>query len=89
MTDPSSELPSIGGGRRMFGGLGGVGGRAGMFDYDETYLRNAKAELAKLNAINEPGIGGDEEEKKEEDGRSMLEVMQEKRKATEASLAAA
>jgi len=68
----TSGLPSIGGGRRPFGGLGGVGNRAGMFDYDESYLKNAQADLAKLNAISEPGIGGDEEEKKEEDSRSML-----------------
>ena len=27
-------LPSIGGGRRPFGGLGGVGSRAGAFDVD-------------------------------------------------------
>lgn len=81
-------LPSIGGGRKPFGGLGGVGNRAGMFDYDETYLRNAQKDLAKLNAINEPNIGG-EEEKKEEDTRSMLQVMQDKRKAQEAANAAA
>jgi hypothetical protein len=59
-----------------------------MFDYDETYLRNAQKDLAKLNAINEPNIGG-EEEKKEEDTRSMLQVMQDKRKAQEAANAAA
>lgn len=67
----TSGLPSIGAGRRPFGGLGGIGNRGGMFDYDETYLKNAQAELAKLNAISEPGIGGEEEEKKE-DTRSML-----------------
>ena len=80
-------LPSLGG-KRAFGGLGGVHGRAGAFDMDESYLRRAQAELAKLNAINEPNIGG-EEEKKEEDTRTMLQVMQDKRKATEASLASA
>lgn len=82
-------LPSIGGGKRMFGGLGGVHGRAGAFDIDETYLKRAQDELKKLNAINEPDIGGLEEEKKEEDTRSMMQVMQDKRKAAEAALAAA
>ena len=67
----TSELPSIGGGRQgWFSGLGGVGNRAGRFDYDEAYLKKAQAELAKLNAINEPGIGGEEEKK--EDTRTML-----------------
>lgn len=66
-------LPSIGGGAgRMYSGLGGVHGRAGAFDLDETYLKRAQAELKKLNAINEPDIGGVEEEKKEEDSRSMM-----------------
>lgn len=68
----TEALPSIGGGRRPFG-LGGVSNRTGMFDFDDQYLKNAQADLRKLNAINEPGIAGDEEEKKEEhDGRSML-----------------
>ena len=31
----ASGLPSIGAGRRPFGGLGGIGNRAGMFDFDE------------------------------------------------------
>jgi len=39
--------------------------------------------------IEEPDFGqNDEEEKKEEDGRTMLEVMQSKRMATEAALKA-
>ncbi len=38
-----------------------------------------------MNKIGEPEF---EEEKKEEDNRSMLQVMQDKRKATEATLAA-
>ena len=75
---PVGGLPSLGGGRKPFG-LGGVHGRAGAFDYDQNLLNQAKA-LDELNRINEPGIGGVEEEKKEEDGRSMLEVMQAKRK---------
>ena len=90
----TSELPSLGGGaslgglpslgagpgRRPFGGLGGVGSRAGAFDLDPEALKRANAELAKLNKIGEPDF---EEEKKEEapDGRTMLQVMQDKRKA--------
>jgi len=58
---PIGELPGIGGGRKAFGGLGGVHGRAGAFDLDETYLKRAQAELRKLNAIGEPGF--EEEEK--------------------------
>ena len=50
-------------------------------------MRKAQAELAKLNAIAEPGIGGEEEKK--EDTRSMLQVMQDKRKAAEAANAKA
>ena len=47
---PPSDLPSLGaGGPRTFGGLGGVHGRAGAFDYDEKFLLNAKRDLAKLN----------------------------------------
>ena len=90
----TSELPSLGGsslgglpslgsgppGRRPFGGLGGVGNRAGAFDLDPEALKRANAELAKLNQIGEPEF---EEEKKEEapDNRSMMQVMQDKRKA--------
>jgi acyl-CoA reductase-like NAD-dependent aldehyde dehydrogenase len=76
------------GGRRPFGGLGGVGNRAGAFDLDPEALKRANAELAKLNKIGEPDF---EEEKKEEapDNRSMMQVMQDKRRATEAANAAA
>ena len=81
-------LPSIGGGRSKFGGLGGVHGRAGAFDIDEKYLKQAQAELAKMNRINDPNIGDEEEEKKEEDTRTFAQVMADKRKATEADLAA-
>ena len=34
------DLPSIGA-KPRFGGLGGVGNRAGAFDFDQTYLQNA------------------------------------------------
>ena len=80
------SLPSIGA-KPRFGGLGGVGNRAGAFDFDKTYLDNAQKELNKLNKIAD--YSNLEEEKKEEDTRSMLQVMQDKRKRTEASLAAA
>jgi len=68
---PPSDLPSIGGGPRQFGGLGGVYGRQGTFDYDEKFLKNAKKDLANLNRIEEPDFGQQEEEKKEEDTRTM------------------
>ena len=71
LPDIGSSLPGIGGGRK-FGGLGGVYGRAGAFDVDENSLKRAKQDLAKLNKIEEPDFGQFEEEKKEEDGRSML-----------------
>ena len=48
-------------------------------------MKQAQAELRKLNQIGEPEF----EEEKKEDTRSMLQVMQDKRKATEAQLAAA
>jgi hypothetical protein len=67
-------LPSIGGGRAGFTGLGGVFGRQGGFDVDPAALAKANAELAKLNKINDYSHLA-EEEKKEEDGRSMLQVM--------------
>lgn len=97
----TSELPSLGGGASLSGlpslgsgmgrkpfGLGGVGSRAGAFDLDPEALKRANAELAKLNKIGDYDF---EEEKKEEapDGRSMMQVMQDKRKATEAANAAA
>ena len=87
---PSSlgGLPSLGGGARKPFGLGGVGSRGGAFDLDPEALKRANAELAKLNRIGEPDF---EEEKKEEvaDDRTMLQVMQDKRKAQEAANAAA
>ena len=43
-------------------------------------MKQAQAELRKLNQIGEPEF----EEEKKEDTRSMLQVMQDKRKATEA-----
>lgn len=58
-----------------------------MFEVDPAALERANAALARLNK----GPNYDhliEEEKKEEDGRSMLEVMREKREAAEAALAA-
>ena len=70
------------------GGLGGVHGRAGAFDVDPAALERANAALARLNK----GPNYDhliEEEKKEEDGRTMLQVMQDKRRAAEESVAAA
>lgn len=63
---------------RSFGGLGGVHGRAGAFDYDEKFLMKAKRDLANLNKIEEPDFGQNEEEEKKEDTRSMMQVMQDK-----------
>ena len=51
---PLGGLPSLGGGRKPFGGLGGVAGRAGAFEYDQAALKRANAELAKLNQIGDP-----------------------------------
>ena len=83
------ELPSIGGaGRPGFAGLGGVYGRQGGFDVDREALARANAELAKLNKIADYSHLANQEEEKKEDGRSMLEVMQEKRRAAEADIAA-
>ena len=76
-------LPSIGGGRKPFGGLGGVYGRAGAFDIDPQALERANAELNKLNKIADYENLNNEEEKKE-DGRTMLQVMMDKRKKAEA-----
>ena len=69
--------------------MGGVHGRAGGFDVDQNLMRQVTADLRKLD-----GGFGDiniEEEKKEEapDNRSMMQVMQDKRKAAEAEVAAA
>lgn len=44
--------------------------------------------MANLNRIEEPDFGQHEEEKKEEDNRTMLQVMQDKQKAQEVALAA-
>ena len=52
---PLGGLPSLGGGgRKPFGGLGGVAGRAGAFEYDQAALARANAELSKLNRIGDP-----------------------------------
>jgi hypothetical protein len=56
--------------------LGGVGMRKGAFDLDPEYLKRAQADLDRLNPKQE-------EPKKEADGRSMLEVMREKREKAE------
>ena len=81
-------LPSIGGGRRAFGGLGGVGNRYGGFDVDPAALKRANADLAKLNKIHEPDFGDEEEKKEEPDNRSMMQVMQDKARAAEEKNAA-
>ena len=74
----SSQFPPVGLGARGFGGgLGSIGSRHGGFEYDEEAKRRAKAELAKLNAQFDPNFV--EEEKKEEDNRSFMEVMKAKR----------
>jgi hypothetical protein len=49
-------LPSLGGGKK-FGGLGGVYGRGGAFDVDETFLKKAKTGIANLKKIEEPDFG--------------------------------
>ena len=77
----TSELPALGGGPRGFGGgLPSIGGRQGNFDLDPEYLKRCQDELSKLNEIS----SFDEAvTQKTEDGRSMLEVMREKRLAAE------
>ena len=89
---PPSELPAIGGfpaiGGRRPGGLGGIGSRYGAFDVDQNALKRVNADLAKLNKIHEPDFGDEEEKKEEPDNRSMLQVMQDKRKAAEQANAA-
>ena len=84
-------MPSLGGGRR-FGGLGGVQGRAGGFDVDEAALKRANAELAKLNKITDISddlLGNEQEEEKKlvSAGRSMMQIMDDKRKRSEATQA--
>lgn len=49
-------------------------GRQGGFDVDQAALARANADLAKLNKISDYSHLA-EEEKKEEDGRTMLQVM--------------
>lgn len=83
-----SGLPSIGGGKPGFTGLGGIYGRKGGFDVDPEALARVNADLNRLNKINDYSHLANEEEKKEEDGRSMLEVMKQKRMAAEAEIAA-
>lgn len=61
-------------------GLPVLGGRSGNFEIDDDYMRKCNAELDKLNEISELDS---KMVTKEEDGRSMLEVMREKRAATE------
>lgn len=63
-------------------------GRAGAFDFDQKLMQNARRDMANLNRIEEPDFGQHEEEKKEEDNRTMLQVMQDKQKAQEVALAA-
>ena len=73
------DFPPVGGGRGGFGGgLGSLGMRQGGFEYDEQARRRANAELAKMNAQFDKHLDF-EEEKKDEDKRSMMEVMQAKR----------
>ena len=72
---PAEPLPSIGGPKSGLPSLGGVGMRKGAFDLDPEYLKRAQADLDRLNPK--------QEETKKEDGRSMLEVMREKREKAE------
>ena len=72
----AEPLPSIGGPKSGLPSLGGVGMRKGAFDLDPEYLKRAQADLDRLNPKQE-------EPKKESDGRSMLEVMREKREKAE------
>ena len=84
----ASDLPPIGGGSNGFpaigggfgGGLGSIGGRAGGFVYDQEAKKRAAAELAKLNADFDAGLP-DEEEKQE--GKSLQDLMREKREKTQ------
>ena len=55
-----------------------MGMRQGGFEYDEQARRRANAELAKMNAQFDKHLDF-EEEKEDEDKRSMMEVMQAKR----------
>ncbi len=65
----------------MMMGLPSIGSRGGKFEVDADALRKANLELDKLNDLSLM-------DKKEEvwDNRSMMEVMQAKRKATEQSI---
>ena len=75
----NNNLPP--GGRPMMMGLPSIGSRGGKFEVDADALRKANLELDKLNDLSLM-------DKKEavQDNRSMMEVMQAKRKATEQSI---
>ena len=75
----NNNLPPVG--RPMMMGLPSIGSRGGKFEVDADALRKANLELDKLNDLSLM-------DKKEEvqDNRSMMEVMQAKRKATEQSI---
>lgn len=45
-------LPSLGGGRQIGGGLGGIHNRAGAFDLDQDALKRANADLDKLAELD-------------------------------------
>ena len=68
--------------------MGGVHGRAGGFDVDQNMKRQVEADLRRLNGGFEE-INIEEEKKEEPDNRTMMQVMQDKRKAAEAEVAAA
>lgn len=75
----NNNLPPVG--RPMMMGLPSIGSRGGKFEVDADALRKANLELDKLNDLSLM-------DKKEavQDNRSMMEVMQAKRKATEQSI---
>lgn len=75
----TNSLPPVG--RPMMMGLPSIGSRGGKFEVDQEALRKANLELDKLNDLALM-------DKKEEvhDNRTMIEVMQAKRKATEQSI---
>lgn len=75
----NNNLPPAG--RPMMMGLPSIGSRGGKFEVDADALRKANLELDKLNDLSLM-------DKKEavQDNRSMMEVMQAKRKATERSI---
>ena len=75
----NNNLPPVG--RPMMMGVPSIGSRGGKFEVDADALRKANLELDKLNDLSLM-------DKKEavQDNRSMMEVMQAKRKATEQSI---